>query len=118
MPNIIFKLKYFNQANGVTYVTVNERERTLEALCSDTIRAALPYHGALLSFLQQADVGDSIQMRDIQIECLPVSDDGIVEVDSIIEYYDTEEVYENCTVQVLRNSQTGEESVGWWENAE
>lgn len=30
--------------------------------------------------------------------------------------YDTEEVHENCTVQILRNSVTGECSVGWWEN--
>lgn len=32
--------------------------------------------------------------------------------------YDIEEVYPNCTVQILRNSVTGEESVGWWENEE
>lgn len=31
--------------------------------------------------------------------------------------YDEEEIHENCTVQVLRNSVTGEVSVGWWENA-
>ena len=30
--------------------------------------------------------------------------------------YDQEEIHENCTVQILRNSVTGEESVGWWEN--
>lgn len=30
--------------------------------------------------------------------------------------YDEEEIHENCTVQILRNSLTGEESVGWWEN--
>ena len=30
--------------------------------------------------------------------------------------YDEEEIHENCTVQVLRNSITGEESVGWWIN--
>ena len=27
--------------------------------------------------------------------------------------YDEEEVYENCTVQILRNSVTGEVSIGW-----
>lgn len=31
--------------------------------------------------------------------------------------YDEEEIYPNCTVQVLRNSVTGEVSVGWWPNA-
>lgn len=30
--------------------------------------------------------------------------------------YDTEEIHENCTVQILRNSVTGETSIGWWEN--
>lgn len=30
--------------------------------------------------------------------------------------YDTEEIHENCTVQILRNSQTGAVSFGWWEN--
>ena len=30
--------------------------------------------------------------------------------------YDEEEIHPNCTVQILRNSETGEESVGWWDN--
>lgn len=30
--------------------------------------------------------------------------------------YDEEERHENCTVQILRNSQTGAVSFGWWEN--
>ena len=30
--------------------------------------------------------------------------------------YDEEKIHENCTVQILRNSVTGEESIGWWEN--
>ena len=28
--------------------------------------------------------------------------------------YDEEEIHHNCVVQVLRNSVTGEISVGWW----
>ena len=32
--------------------------------------------------------------------------------------YDEVELYPNCTVQVLRNSVTGEVSVGWWKNEE
>lgn len=32
--------------------------------------------------------------------------------------FDIEEIYPNCTVQVLRNSVTGEVSVGWWKNEE
>ena len=30
--------------------------------------------------------------------------------------FDVEEVYPNCTVQIWKNSVTGEVSVGWWEN--
>ena len=26
------------------------------------------------------------------------------------------EEHDNCTVQILRNPQTGELSIGWWEN--
>lgn len=30
--------------------------------------------------------------------------------------YDQEEIFEDCTVQILTNSVTGETSVGWWKN--
>lgn len=33
-----------------------------------------------------------------------------------INIYDKEEIFENCTVQVLTNTITGEVSVGWWQN--
>lgn len=32
--------------------------------------------------------------------------------------YDTEEIHHGCTVQILRNSVTGDVSVGWWEEKE
>lgn len=32
--------------------------------------------------------------------------------------FDEEEIHTNCTVQILRNSITGEVSIGWWENEE
>ena len=31
-------------------------------------------------------------------------------------FYDTQEIHENCTVQIWRNSRTGAVSIGWWEN--
>ena len=40
--------------------------------------------------------------------------DKKAEVDTSM--FDIEEIYPNCTVQVLKNSITGEISVGWWEN--
>ena len=30
--------------------------------------------------------------------------------------YNQEEVHDNCTVQILRNSYTGKISIGWYEN--
>ena len=30
--------------------------------------------------------------------------------------YNEEVIYPDCTVQILKNTITGEESVGWWEN--
>ena len=35
-----------------------------------------------------------------------------------IAYYDEVETHDNCTVQILTNRQTGEVSVGWWENTD
>lgn len=39
-----------------------------------------------------------------------------VRVDAPI--FDREELFPDCTVQVLTNSLTGEQSVGWWPNKE
>lgn len=30
--------------------------------------------------------------------------------------FDKEEIFPNCTVQILTNTVTGEVSIGWWEN--
>lgn len=32
----------------------------------------------------------------------------------MISIYDQEEIHENCTVQILTNTVTGDVSVGWW----
>ena len=32
--------------------------------------------------------------------------------------FDQEEIIENCTVQILTNSVTGQVSIGWWRNKE
>ena len=40
----------------------------------------------------------------------------IVKVETNI--YDKEEIYPDCTVQVLTNTATGESSVGWWKNGD
>ena len=40
--------------------------------------------------------------------------DDIVKVETNV--FDKEEIYRDCTVQVLTNTVTGEVSVGWWQN--
>lgn len=42
-----------------------------------------------------------------------MQNDGQVNVESI-NLFDEEEIIHNCTVQILRNSVTGEISIGWW----
>ena len=43
-------------------------------------------------------------------------EDNIVSVESAI--FDEEEIHTNCTVQIWRNSVTGDISIGWWPNEE
>lgn len=47
---------------------------------------------------------------------VPLTPRGPGDVAIDINLYDVEEIYPNCTVQVLRNTVTGEISVGWWIN--
>ena len=42
------------------------------------------------------------------------SDEDDMMLDSI-GVYNEEEIHENCTVQIWRNTVTGETSVGWWQ---
>lgn len=35
-----------------------------------------------------------------------------------VNIYDVEEVHDNCVVQILKNTVTGDMSVGWWEKEE
>lgn len=39
-------------------------------------------------------------------------------MDVEVNVFDQEEIHENCTVIIWRNSITGEESIGWYENEE
>lgn len=46
--------------------------------------------------------------------------DRLAEANTKVEtnIYDREEIHENCTVQVLTNTVTGDVSIGWWKNKE
>lgn len=44
--------------------------------------------------------------------------ENVVNIENMeINVYDEEEIYPDCTVQVLKNSVTGKVSVGWWKNS-
>ena len=45
--------------------------------------------------------------------CSDSNDNNMTEVTNI---YDECEVHENCTVEIWKNSTTGEISIGWYEN--
>ena len=47
-----------------------------------------------------------------------VKDESGETVTSLLACYDQEEIYENCTVQVWSNSQTGDVSIGYWRNGD
>lgn len=51
-------------------------------------------------------------------KCCPLREFTPPEPQITTNIYDTEEIHHGCTVQVLRNSVTGETSVGWWKEKE
>ena len=59
----------------------------------------------------KAQVGDLISIADFSTVCPDY-------MRVVLNIFDEVEVHDNCTVQILRNSATGEESVGWWDNDE
>ena len=63
------------------------------------------------NYIEGYDDTFAVDKNDPRIE---VEIEEAVKVETNI--FDQEEIYPDCTVQVLRNSITGEVSVGWWEN--
>lgn len=58
-------------------------------------------------------IGDQVVFKTI-IDNMPTVIADRTEIMSSI--FDTVERYNNCTVEVLTNSVTGEQSIGWWDN--
>lgn len=58
-----------------------------------------------------AQAADQIEARDELIAKLEADLEALT-VDPCL--FDSEEVYFNCTVQVLKNSITGDVSIGFW----
>ena len=77
----------------------------------------LNHHGFMSVSSMESWIGQDCaffenKARFIELPCNKIN--AIVESN----IYDEEEVYYDCTVQVLRNSITGETSVGWFRNDE
>lgn len=69
---------------------------------------ASPYHAAIQAVLRKL-----ARYEDTGLE--PDEIDRVKKHEIEVGIFDQEEIHENCTVQVLTNSVTGEVSVGWWE---
>jgi hypothetical protein len=67
-----------------------------------------PYHAAIQNALRKLARYEDTGMEPDEI-------DRVKQREVEVNIYDREEIHENCTVQVLTNSVTGEVSVGWWE---
>lgn len=70
-----------------------------------------PFHVAFQAVLRKLRRYESTGLEPDEI-------DRVKQREIEVGIYDREEIHENCTVQVLTNSVTGEVSVGWWENEE
>ena len=82
----------------------NELVKRLRTEC------ALPY--ATLQLMHEA--ADAIEEQMRKCDDCPYKEKESVRVD--VNLYDKEEIYENCTVQILTNTITGKTSIGWWQN--
>lgn len=58
------------------------------------------------------EIGDIVYRRENSDSCIRTNPGQI----KSIGIFDKETIYPNCTVQILTNTITGEESVGWWRN--
>ena len=65
-------------------------------------------HFSLSDLICNIDQEKAVRLEDL------LNGDGKEHIE--VNLFDEEEIHENCTVQVLRNSYTGVVSVGWWEN--
>ena len=81
------------------------------------IEVCLNHHGFMSVSGMESWIGQDCSFFEnktqfIELPCNKIN--AIVESN----IYDEEEIYYDCTVQVLRNSITGETSVGWFRNDE
>lgn len=54
------------------------------------------------------------QVNDNSVPSVWKPNDKLINVETVL--YDKEEIFTNCSVQVLTNTVTGETSIGWWKN--
>ena len=64
----------------------------------------------------QKETAERVVHDLLEAPALLLPEDRILSVRSAIVGFDSAETYPDCTVQILKNSETGESSVGWWPN--
>lgn len=119
--------------NGGDRKSVSELIRRLEYLAMEVSgdgQKACIEAASLLGFLMFRDSRQTMRLRELEAEVLEASHviSGLREkladlsggefVELAVAFYDKREVHENCTVEVLTNTKTGDVSVGWYENSE
>lgn len=67
-------------------------------------------------YCERQDECKNCVFSDIYSNCVLEASPSYWGIPTETNLYDEEEIHKNATVQILRNSITGEESIGWWEN--
>lgn len=99
---VIFKLGgLLCHATGGRYSKANYGIECMERMVTDYIEECCEYA-----------VAEALADEAYRNDAEKGHDNQKVEINA----YDKEEIYHDCTVQVLTNTVTGEVSIGWWRN--
>ena len=97
-----------------------EAKLFLDIICAGHGDSAHKYYaickscGAAGPYFYPRFVGTEVDCEKVAADAWNRRSPEIVKVET--SFYDQEETYPDCTVQVLTNTATGEISVGWWRN--
>ena len=96
---------------------MTDREKIIELLneAHDAFYANFDPMKSYMGSLADCLIANGFRLERKQATSDKTSDTNVVVETNI---YDSEEIHHNCTVQILHNSVTGEQSIGWWEEDE
>ncbi len=101
---------YYRGTAGKKYGIWNCAKKCFQfGICEDT-----PMLAQARLYQKIGDDARKYRFEPRMLPSQPKNRNSIISVETNM--YDQEEIYENCTVQVLTNTATGAVSVGWWRN--